>query len=125
MWVDSGKDCGLASQPVESDQIYKLFGMRVAEARAKAELTQTELGEQIGLSRASVANIEAGRQRVVLHQAIKIAGVLGTESLADLLPLDLLRPSKKVRAKSLKLNLTGSRLSKREAADIARIVASS
>ncbi|WP_390550922.1 helix-turn-helix transcriptional regulator [Qipengyuania sp. MTN3-11] len=109
---------------MEPSQIYSLFGRRVAEAREKAELTQSKLGERAGLSRASIANIEAGRQRIVLHQAIILAEALNLHSVTDLLPVDLLQPTKK-GPRGLKLNLSGSHLSKTEAAKIARIVASS
>lgn len=40
------------------------FGKRLAAARMAAGLTQTQFGEQIGLSRSSIANMEAGRQRI-------------------------------------------------------------
>lgn len=109
---------------MEPDQIYALFGRRVAEARAKAELTQMGLAEKVGLSRASIANIEAGRQRIVLHQAIEIAEAVGARSVTELLPVDLLRPGTN-NPKGLELTLSGSHVSKSEAAKIAQIVASS
>ncbi|GAA3012863.1 hypothetical protein GCM10010483_67130 [Actinokineospora diospyrosa] len=46
-------------------------------------MTQTELGERLGLTRSSVANIEAGRQRVQLHVLVQAAVALSTE-LTDL-----------------------------------------
>lgn len=36
--------------------------------------TQSDLAKRIGLTRTSVVNIEAGRQRVLLHDVEKIAG---------------------------------------------------
>lgn len=48
-------------------------------------MTQAELSGRIGLSRASVANIESGRQAVMLHQFLALASALSTPPL-DLLP---------------------------------------
>lgn len=40
--------------------------------------TQEDLAKKIGLTRTSVVNIEAGRQRVLLHDIEKIAGAFGS-----------------------------------------------
>lgn len=48
-------------------------------------MTQAELSARIGLSRASVANIESGRQAVLLHQFLALASALSTPPL-NLLP---------------------------------------
>jgi transcriptional regulator with XRE-family HTH domain len=53
------------------------YGERVNTARRTADLTQTQLGRLIGLTRSSVANIEAGRQASSAEQAVKIANTLG------------------------------------------------
>jgi transcriptional regulator with XRE-family HTH domain len=46
------------------------YGRRLAAARVDAGLTQAELGVRIGLSRASVANIEGGRQAQTAEQVM-------------------------------------------------------
>lgn len=46
------------------------YGRRLAAARQDADLTQAELAARIGLTRASVANIEAGRQGQLAEQVI-------------------------------------------------------
>jgi transcriptional regulator with XRE-family HTH domain len=49
-------------------------------------MKQVEVATQIGLTRASLANIEKGRQRVMLHQIYRIAEALRIESILDLIP---------------------------------------
>jgi transcriptional regulator with XRE-family HTH domain len=109
---------------VAFSEIYILFGRRVAQARDSAGLTQSGLADKIGLSRASIANIEAGRQRIVLHQALEIADALSISSISELLPIDLVRPTI-ASDKNEKLNFSGSKLSSSEAETIQSIVASS
>ena len=65
--------------------IYEAFGARVRERRLAMRLTQLELATKIKLTRGSVANIEAGRQSVLLHQFLDIAVALGMKP-AQLLP---------------------------------------
>lgn len=48
-------------------------------------MTQADLSACIGLSRASVANIEGGRQAVLLHQFLALAEALTLPPM-DLLP---------------------------------------
>lgn len=59
------------------DPLYAEFGRRVKAARLDAGLTQARLAEAIGLTRTSVANIEAGRQRTLLEAAYRIADAVG------------------------------------------------
>ena len=65
------------------DQLYQAIGDRIRAARTQAKITQTDLGLRIGLTRSSIANIEAGRQRVMLHWVFQIAEELGADP-ADL-----------------------------------------
>jgi len=51
-------------------------------------MTQEALAGRVGLSRASIANIERGRQNVLLHHACDIALALGLSQVADLLPIE-------------------------------------
>lgn len=64
---------GLSSE----DLIYLRVGLRIKELRSLARITQFELAEAVGVSRASIANIEAGRQRTPLFTYVLIANVLG------------------------------------------------
>lgn len=54
------------------------FGVRVRIVREILDLTQADLAERVGLERASVTNIEAGRQRVSLDAVERFARALGT-----------------------------------------------
>jgi transcriptional regulator with XRE-family HTH domain len=59
-----------------AERVYKAFGAQVRKRREVLGLTQLQLSTQIGLTRGSVANIEAGRQSVLLHQFLAIAAAL-------------------------------------------------
>lgn len=69
---------------------YAELGGRVRRAREAAGLTQPELAKALGLTRSSVSNLEAGRQRPPLHLLAAIAQQTG-QAWSDLLPpLELL-----------------------------------
>lgn len=59
------------------DALYEALGRRVTRARLRRGLTQAELGTAVGLVRSSIANIEAGRQRMQIHVLLAMAAVLG------------------------------------------------
>jgi transcriptional regulator with XRE-family HTH domain len=69
----------------EIDRFYLELGRRVREARTDAGVTQAHLAEEIQMTRSSVANLEAGRQRVPLHLLFAIADMLSVEP-ASILP---------------------------------------
>lgn len=64
------------TKPVEP--IYQAFGARIVMLRDTLDVTQEELATRTGMSRASIANIEVGRQRVYTHQVAMFAKALGT-----------------------------------------------
>jgi transcriptional regulator with XRE-family HTH domain len=45
-------------------------------------ITQQELAERTGMSRGSIANIETGRQRILLHDVETLARALGSSPKA-------------------------------------------
>jgi transcriptional regulator with XRE-family HTH domain len=51
----------------EADAFYTIVGMRAARLRTDAGLTQQQVADAVGLSRASIANFEVGRQRTKLR----------------------------------------------------------
>lgn len=72
------------------DRIYRVFGARVRELREEKSVTQEELARRVELSRTSITNIEQGRQRVMLHQAVEIARALDQD------PVELMRAAEAV-----------------------------
>jgi len=56
--------------------VYVAFGGAIKEARIALKMRQEELGEKVGLSRASIINIEQGRQRVLLEDIFHFAKAL-------------------------------------------------
>ncbi|MBU6435546.1 MAG: helix-turn-helix domain-containing protein, partial [Nitrospirae bacterium] len=65
---------------------YSQFGRLVRAHRCRNRLTQQQLSKRLKMSRASIANIELGRQKIPLHQWFALADALKTDPI-DLLPL--------------------------------------
>ena len=59
-----------------ADEICERLGAEVRMAREGAGMPQAELGRRVGLSRPSVANLEAGRQDITAARLAMIARVL-------------------------------------------------
>jgi transcriptional regulator with XRE-family HTH domain len=55
------------------DQLYIEIGSKIRSARVDREWKQEELAAAVGLTRSSVANIEAGRQKMLVHSLMRIA----------------------------------------------------
>jgi DNA-binding XRE family transcriptional regulator len=72
---------------MNSDDIYRLLGEAVARRRKLSGMTQADLAKVVGLSRASIANIEVGRQKMLVHQAYALADALKLDHVGQLLPL--------------------------------------
>jgi transcriptional regulator with XRE-family HTH domain len=68
------------------ESIYRHIGavIRARRKKFKPRWTQEKLAKRIGISRASLANIETGRQSVLVHQLYAFAAAL------DLSPSDFL-----------------------------------
>lgn len=67
-------------------EFYRHVGAQVRRLRMEAGVKQDDLAARVDMSRASIANFEAGKQAVPLHQFAAIAEALGTE-VGSLLPL--------------------------------------
>jgi transcriptional regulator with XRE-family HTH domain len=61
------------------DELYGEVGRKLRQARETQGLSQERLAKQLGISRASVVNIEAGRQRAPLHLLWQLSEALGTD----------------------------------------------
>lgn len=74
----------LATRP---EPFYEALGRRVAEARERRGLTQAQLAGQLAqpVTRASIANVESGKQRVLAHTLVDLASILGVP-VTDLIP---------------------------------------
>jgi transcriptional regulator with XRE-family HTH domain len=68
-----------------AEAMYLEFGARVRTLRLGLGLHQEAVAEHLNLSRTSVSNIEAGRQRLLLHQAVALAELFSVH-LDDLIP---------------------------------------
>jgi transcriptional regulator with XRE-family HTH domain len=71
---------------MESKQLYQAIGALIREHRKRHGLTQERLAKQIGMSRAAIANIEAGRQQLLVHQLYDIASVFELD-ISILIPI--------------------------------------
>jgi transcriptional regulator with XRE-family HTH domain len=63
---------------------YKSLGDFVRQRRRKLQFTQAALAAKLAMSRASIANIETGRQKLLVHQLHQLAVALGLPAV-DLL----------------------------------------
>jgi transcriptional regulator with XRE-family HTH domain len=64
--------------------VNRSFGAAVRQRRDACNMTQAFLAEAIGLSRASIANIERGEQSVTVPLLLRLSSILGVPA-ADLL----------------------------------------
>lgn len=71
---------------MDSEDIYRRLGRSIAQRRNELGLTQAAVAERLGLARASLANIERGRQKVLLHHVYLFVEVLHLRSISELLP---------------------------------------
>lgn len=67
------------------DAFYVELGARIRALRQEANGTQASLGAATGLTRSSIANLEAGRQRIPAHTLAAIAASLD-KTLDELVP---------------------------------------
>ncbi len=65
------------SAPIEA--VYRQFGAKIESLRDALGINQLELSKRVGMSRGSIANIETGRQRILLADVEKFAKAFGTE----------------------------------------------
>jgi len=100
-------------------ELYHRLGRAVADYRTQLGLTQGQVAEKIGLSRASLANLESGRQRIMVHQLYALANVLGRRSILDLVPEVWASPEPLPE-----IEISGSPLSPKEKSGVEGLLAS-
>ena len=71
---------------MEPQDLYTEVGKNIRRYRRAMPRTQQEVAARVGLSRASLANIESGHQWVRLHHLYAIAVALDLDSPATLMP---------------------------------------
>lgn len=76
-------------------------------------MTQAELATAVAFSRASIANIEAGRQKLPLHQVYRLLAALELDHVSALLP-------EPVASAAAKLTMAPSIHGERNLSDTAR-----
>jgi transcriptional regulator with XRE-family HTH domain len=69
------------------EPFYRLLGATIAASRVRGGMSQQQLGDLLTprVTRACVANIESGKQRVLVHTLVQIAEALGMAP-SELLP---------------------------------------
>ena len=110
----------LYNMAVEPEKIYEELGEAIKRLRKEGGHTQAWLSSQAGISRASLANIEAGRQQILVHHIYKIASALQLDSPMQLLPT---APSRESLEASLpSLPFSDEKLTKSQREQIAGLV---
>ena len=100
----------------DADALYRTIGVRIRDARKRSaqKLSQAKLAKHLGVSRASIVNIEAGRQHAPLYLLWKIAEVLDTDLVmliprrADLLSTERVVKLNDTMRKQIKLEADGN-----------------
>lgn len=70
---------------MDLELLRKIVGERIKSRRNKLGMKQKELAARMGVSRATLANIETGRQNMLLHHLYRYADELDLD-VFDLLP---------------------------------------
>lgn len=70
----------------EKEKLYKQIGENIRVRRNEMGLTQMDFSKKVGLSRASIVNIEQGRQHPYIHLLWDISEVLNV-NIQQLIPL--------------------------------------
>lgn len=71
------------------EAFYEALGSKIYDARDRLKMTQAQLGASLTppSTRASIANIENGKQRVLAHTLVQLAKALETE-VGKLIPAE-------------------------------------
>lgn len=103
---------------METSDLYNRFGQLLRAHRLRLKMTQADVGKAVGLSRASIANIETGRQHVPLHHVYSFSYVFKVDVSALLPTVETVNNRELLE----KINSTAS-LTEDEKKDVAMAVA--
>jgi DNA-binding XRE family transcriptional regulator len=67
-----------------AEPVYRQLGAKIEQMRTTLGWTQDELSKKVGLTRTSIVNIEAGRQRMPLHDVETFAAAFNCQVKAIL-----------------------------------------
>lgn len=90
------------------DQFYRIVGKNVKAARIEAGISQTILAQRIGFNRSSIANLEAGRQRIAVHLFFLIAEAIGANPATLFPDIRLLEMGDSTTIQNLSEHLIGA-----------------
>jgi transcriptional regulator with XRE-family HTH domain len=99
------------------DSIYKDIGVIIRARRKALQMTQEVLSKKLGISRGALANIETGRQNILVHQLYNYASILGL-NVSDLLPIT----RREVRSTEVDKVPVPSNVNRSQAEQIARLI---
>lgn len=110
----------LQTSLVRDEEIYELLGRQIAARRRELKMTQSALATKVGMSRASIANIEGGRQSVLLHHLYRFAEALTMSDASELLPAAVM--PRRARAELLGVPLSDNSISEQSKVQISDMV---
>lgn len=59
-----------------SRRFYRALGANLADARVRAELSQQDVADSLGMTRAAVCNVELGNNGMPVHRLVEWAELL-------------------------------------------------
>ena len=77
--------CHIEGMAIDKDRLYGFIGKKIHTRRRYLDITQSELGSAINVTKASISAIEAGTQATPLYRLYEICDVLKID-LLDILP---------------------------------------
>ena len=110
-------------QETTQKKFYQEIGSRIRDARIINNITQQVLADQLGLTRASIINIEMGRHKPSLHLLLEIAEVLQLDYTA-LIPVQASQLVKQKKSLDLSKIVTDQKMSRTTEATLRDIIAS-
>lgn len=106
---------------METPPIYKRVGLEIANRRKALGLTQLHVSAAVGISRAALANIERGEQRVFFDQLVGICAYLGIRKVDHLLDSDGQQSAQRSESSNTP-RISGAALSRHQRGEVRTII---